>query len=339
MSRRWLRCCVVMLGLGLATPAIRAAEVDRPEIVSVTKIWDQAPHSAFTDLIRFGDQWVCSFREGDGHVGGDGKSRVLVSDDGEHWESAALVAEEGVDLRDPKLSITPDGRLMMVMGGSVYGGTKTLKERQPRVSFSADGRTWTAPVRVLDLGEWLWRVTWHDGAAYGVSYNARDRRAPDPEEWTLRLVKSADGVHYDDVTRLDVPGWPGETTLRFLDDGRMVALVRRERDDQSGWIGVSSAPFTDWQWTPTGHRLGGPNFIQLPSGKLWAASRLHERDRAKTTLARMTTDSYEPVLTLPSGGDTSYPGLVWHDGLLWMTYYSSHEGKSNIYLAKVRLPE
>ena len=52
----------------------------------------------------------------------------------------------------------------------------------------------------------------------------------------------------------------------------------------------------------------------------------------------MSRDGYEPVLTLPSGGDTSYPGLVWHDGLLWMSYYSSHEGKSAIYLAKVKLP-
>ena len=42
-------------------------------------------------------------------------------------------------------------------------------------------------------------------------------------------------------------------------------------------------------------------------------------------------------LALPSGGDTSYPGLVWHDGLLWVSYYASHEGKTSIYLAKVRL--
>ena len=56
-------------------------------------------------------------------------------------------------------------------------------------------------------------------------------------------------------------------------------------------------------------------------------------------MARMTADGdYEPVLTLPSGGDTSYPGLVWHDGLLWMSYYSSHEGKTSIYLAKIKLP-
>ena len=43
------------------------------------------------------------------------------------------------------------------------------------------------------------------------------------------------------------------------------------------------------------------------------------------------------MLTLPSGGDTSYAGLVLHKGLLWVSYYSSHEGKTRIYLAKVRL--
>jgi len=40
------------------------------------------------------------------------------------------------------------------------------------------------------------------------------------------------------------------------------------------------------------------------------------------------------LLRLPSGGDTSYPGLVWHGGLLWVSYYSSHEGRASIYLAR-----
>jgi len=51
----------------------------------------------------------------------------------------------------------------------------------------------------------------------------------------------------------------------------------------------------------------------------------------------MEPDRYEPVLTLPSGGDCSYPGLVWHENLLWMSYYSSHEGKTSIYLAKIEI--
>jgi hypothetical protein len=317
----------------------------------VTKIWDQAPHNAFTDLIRWHGKWYCTFREADGHVGGDGKLRVLESAEGNTWESAGLVQEDGIDLRDPKLSVTPDDRLMIVAGGSVYKG-KELLGRQPRVIFSKDGREWTLPKRVLAEGEWLWRVTWHDGRAYGVSYNAGARQtkeaqeaaksnepvSSDPADWKLKLVVSEDGVKYDVITHLGVPGHPNETTLRFLPGGELMALVRREGGNTFGWIGTSKPPYKEWKWHETKHRFGGPNFLRLPDGSLWAASRSYPGG-AKTVIARMGRDSYEPALTLPSGGDTSYAGLVWHDGLLWMSYYSTHDKKSSIYLAKVRLPQ
>jgi hypothetical protein len=51
----------------------------------------------------------------------------------------------------------------------------------------------------------------------------------------------------------------------------------------------------------------------------------------------MTLSRYEPQLVLPSGGDNSYPGLVYHDGVLWTLYYSSHERNTAIYLAKIRI--
>lgn len=336
------------VGLILAT----GAAADEPKIISIAKIWDQAPHNAFTDLIRWQNKWYCTFREADGHVGGDGKLRVLESADGDQWKSAALLAEDGIDLRDPKLSVTADDRLMIVAGGSVYGGTKVLKGRQPRVAFSKDGRDWTPTQRVLSEGDWLWRVTWHKGKAYGVSYNAGARttkeakeaakeRQPvsaDPADWKLKLVVSDDGVKYDVITHLGVPGHPNETTLRFLPDGEMWALVRREGGDTFGWIGTSKPPYRDWQWHETKHRLGGPNFIHVPDSGWWAVSRSYPGG-AKTVLARLARDSYEPVLSFPTGGDTSYAGMVWHDGQLWVSYYSSHEKKSCIYLARVQIPK
>lgn len=321
-----------------------------PEIVSVRKIWDAGSHNAFTDLIRYKSKWICTFREADAHVGGDGRSRVLESTDGETWSPVGLASETGIDLRDPKLSITPDGRLMMVMGGSVYSG-KTLLGRQPRVSFSDDARTWTPPRRVLSEGEWLWRVTWHEGKAYGVSYNADARKTPEakaaadgkpvppgPADWKLKLVRSTDGINFELVTHLEVPGHPNETTLRFQSNGTMLAMVRREGGSKNGWIGSSNPPYTQWKWHETGQRFGGPNFVILPDGSMWAGSRAHLPGGAKTAIARFGPALYEPVLELPSGGDTSYPGLVWHEGILWLSYYSSHEGKSSIYIAKIRLP-
>lgn len=347
LQRFSLIALATILMTGSTSPPLTAAA---PELLSVIEIWDAGKHNAFTDLIRWHDNWYCTFREADAHVGGDGKLRVLTSADGKTWEPIALVQEEGIDLRDPKLSITPDDRLMIAAGGSVYK-EKTLLGRQPRVTFSKDGKEWTAPQRVLTEGEWLWRVTWHNGRAYGASYNALARKTPeakeaakgsepvstDPADWKLKLVVSTDGVKYDLVTHLGVPGHPNETTLRFLPGDELMALVRCEGGNTFGWIGVSKPPYKEWRWHETKERLGGPNFIRVPSGDLWAVSRIYPGG-AKTALVRLGPNTYEPVLRLPSAGDNSYAGLVWHDGLLWVSYYSSHEGKSSIYLAKVRLP-
>ena len=123
-------------GLLLLLLTIGNATQPAPALVGVARIWDGGAHNAFTDLIRWRNRWYCTFREGDAHVGGDGRIRVLSSPGGQIWTPTALVGETGIDLRDPKLSITPDDRLMMVAGGSVYDGTRYLG-RQPRVMFSS----------------------------------------------------------------------------------------------------------------------------------------------------------------------------------------------------------
>jgi hypothetical protein len=327
-------------------PATRPAPA---ELVEVRKIWDAAPHNAFTDLRRWHDRWWCTFREGPAHVGGgDGTVRVLTSADGAAWESAALLAEAGIDLRDPKLSVTPGDKLMLVMGGSVYRGGKVLLGCQPRVAFSGDGRTWTEPTKVLAAGDWLWQATWNDGVCYGTTYRAWQApaagngpaTAPAKRPHVLTLVKSKDGLAWEPVAPLAVPDDPNETTLRFRPTGEMVALVRRDAGDAHGYVGVAKPPYTDWAWKETAFRVGGPNFLVLPSGAMIAGTRDYTVPRKPTTaIAAMTTYAVTPILTLPSGGDTSYPGLAWHDGLLWVSYYASHEGKASIYLAKVKPPE
>jgi hypothetical protein len=43
-----------------------------------------------------------------------------------------------------------------------------------------------------------------------------------------------------------------------------------------------------------------------------------------------------PLVRLPSGGDCSYPGMVWHGNELWISYYSSHEDSTtSIYLSRL----
>ena len=306
-----------------------------PVLESVTKIWDEGAHNAFTGLIRWNDQWYCTFREAQGHVKGDGAIRIITSNDGKKWKSCGFLTEEGIDLRDPKLCITPDNRLMVNMGGSVYEG-KDLVGRQPRVSFSDDGATWTTPARVMDEGDWLWRVTWHEGVAYGVSYRHNMAHEPGDKEWELDLVKSTDGLNYESITLFDIHGRPNETTLRFQPDGECIALVRREAENKHAWIGTSHPPYTEWSWKDSGWQIGGPEFMILPDGSFIAGGRRYPGG-AQFGIGPMTRDSYEPKLLFESGGDCSYPAMVWHDNRLWVSFYSSHKGKTSIYLAKVRL--
>jgi hypothetical protein len=328
----------------LATFGVAATLTAAPvnlELVEVNRIWDQAPHNAFTDLARWKDQFYCAFREGRGHVSVDGRIRVLRSADGKTWDSAALVSFQGYDFRDAHLSVTPDDRLMLIGGAAPR---KKDGERAPTgsfVAFSEDGITWTEPKIVVEPGRWLWQVTWHEGKAYGVSYTAG------PGERYLSLLTSVDGLAYEPlVERLFDEGYPNETTLRFTADGTCYALVRRDRRNDAPMtplLGVGKAGYTEWQWHDLGsefNSFGGPNVIQLSSGHWIAAGRMHQGGaHTALTYVDVQNKTMTHLLDLPSGGDTSYCGLLEHEGSLFVSYYSSHESKTSIYLAEVKVTE
>ena len=47
--------------------------------------------------------------------------------------------------------------------------------------------------------------------------------------------------------------------------------------------------------------------------------------------------NWNELVELPSGGDTSYPGMALRGSQLLVSYYSSHEEKTAVYLARLRL--
>jgi hypothetical protein len=302
------------------------------EIIDVRKVWDRAPHNAFTDLIRFRDAWFCAFREGSSHVATDGVLRILTSADGRDWTSAALLKSSTVDLRDPKLSIAPDGRLLL-LGAAVTRAEGETTHRS-RIWSSDDGRRWDDGREVGDENVWLWRLTWHEGAAYGVGYDTlRGRFA--------RLYKG-NGSRFDPlVPTLFAEGHPTEAALTFLTDNSAVCLLRRDGKgpDRTAQLGRSRPPYTEWTWRDLGVPVGGPALLRLHDGRLVAGVRLYD-GKVRTALCWLDADAgrLTEFATLTSGGDTSYPGLVWRDGRIWVSYYSSHEGKASIYLAKVKPP-
>jgi len=311
------------------------------ELVEVRRIWGEAGHSAFTDLLRFHDNWYCVFREGPGHVSPDGVIRVIRSGDGVNWSSAAKLDSAGYDLRDPKISAMPDGKRLMLLGGAtVREGTRPATESQSFVSFSTDGSKWEPIQWAGPTNLWLWRVTWHQARAYGIAYNV-DPVSRAARKYGTRLLTSHDGAHYTTaVPELYSAGGPTEATVRFAQDDTAYCLQRRDGKPDSALLGASRPPYTDWQWKDLGQFLGGPDFIQIPDGRWLAAGRMVVDGKPRTMLCELdvTRGALEPLLTLPSGGDSSYPGLVWHEGLLWMSYYSAHEKRNGIYLARMKIP-
>ncbi|MBX6312961.1 MAG: exo-alpha-sialidase [Isosphaeraceae bacterium] len=299
--------------------------------MDVRKIWDAAPHNAFTDLIRFRDRWFCAFREGRAHASPDGAIRILTSDDGRAWAPIALINSPIGDLRDPKLSTTPDGRLMLLAAAALQPPSK--QRHQSLAWFSDDGRNWSEAVPIGDPNVWLWRITWHEGTAYGVGYSTADRKF-------TRLYKSRDGKSFETlIETLFERGHPNEAALTFLPNETALCLLRRDSGEATAQLGTARPPYIEWTWKDLGVRIGGPALVRLPDGRLIAGVRLYD-GKVRTALCRCDPEAGRliEILTLPSRGDTSYPGLVWHDGLLWVSYYSSHEGKASIYLARVKLP-
>lgn len=270
------------------------------------------------------------FREGAGHVSPDGKIRVIASRDGTNWSSAALIAQSERDLRDPKITRMPDGSLMIYAAAA--DRPKTPVTHQSVACFSRDGHKWSAPVDVADKNIWLWRLNWKGEVGYGIGYDTAGEKF-------VRLYKTSDGRKFDTVVEnLFAEQYPNESGLVFEPDGTLLCLLRRDGQPGHGLFGTAKAPYTKWEWKDVGAKIGGPQLIRLEDGRFIAGVRLYDGG-ARTSVVQLDreTGRMTELLKLPSGGDTSYPGVVFHENRLWISYYSSHEGKTSIYMARVSL--
>jgi hypothetical protein len=187
-------------------------------------------------------------------------------------------------------------------------------------------------VDVADRNVWLWRLAWNGGVGYGVGYDTG-------REKFVRLYKTADGRKFETVVEsLLAEESPNESGLLFEPDGTLLCLLRRDGKPGHGLFGAAKAPYTKWEWKDVGAKIGGPQLIRLKDGRLIGGVRLYDGG-ARTSVVEIdrATGKLTELLKLPSGGDTSYPGIVFHQEQLWISYYSSHERKTSIYLARVRL--
>ncbi|MCV2885476.1 hypothetical protein OE749_12295 [Aestuariibacter sp. AA17] len=301
------------------------------QIKSITAVGRRDQHNGFTDLCYFNNQLFCCYREATNHVSRDGNIRILTLD-----LSGNVVAENQInwwqcDLRDPKLTITPDNQLLLI----AYA--RTQSESKPVCWSSADGTSWSSPRFFGDAYWWLWRIRWHQNQAYGLAYN-RSAQAihlyqghPKRRFYCFEknvLSKEKQGL-----------GYPNESDMMFDSLGTCYALVRRDADTCTAQLGIASAPFKKWTWHDLHQYIGGPVMLPLDDNYCLVAGRQWEYDQISTAIwtLNLKDKSLTHLITLPSAGDCSYPGLVKVNDTLYVSYYSSHEGKTNVYLAQLAL--
>lgn len=314
--------------------AVASADAAELDVARVARISGGARHSAFTDLTRFKDAFYCAWREASSHVSRDGTLRVVRSADGVTWAPVASLSRPGVDLRDAKLAVTPQGKLML--HGIEKFPDKSSPLRRNLAWFSADGTTWGEPVVIAEDDIWFWKCTWHEGTGYGVGYACA---AP----FFTRLYDSTDGIRWKTrVAILNDSGYVNESCIVFMPDATAHCLLRRDDRSRTALVGTAAPPYKRWTWQDLGRQIGGPEMIRLPDDRLLAAVRLYPNAGKKGGQAITALCWVDPragtlteALTLPSGGDTSYAGMVWHDERLWISYYSSHEKHTGVYIAEV----
>lgn len=339
MSKLFLICCLGLLGCssGLHTNTPTAGE-DSLELISVEKVWDRAAHNGFTGLARFKGHWYISFREGDTHgVDLTGSIRIIRMDPGGAWRSVGLIEDDSADLREGHLSVNHADDEMLLLGTRAYPGDAEVTHRSFAVS-TKDGQQWS---QMRDAGEpnfWLSMVESHETGFYTFGNNTQSRSH-------LRLYHSKDGhawaIHAAD---LGLREYPNAASIVFADHGSAYCLLRRDRGDMHAKLGKAQPPFTQWRWHDLGIRIGAPAMVELPDGRLLASMRLYPEGSTIESGWEVWLGWVDPVrgtltptLQLPAGGDCGNPSMIVEGDTLWMSYYSSHEGKSSIYLAKINI--
>lgn len=305
-------------------------------LIATDTIWKSDKYASFTSLVYINANFYCAFREAVAHradMADDttyGEIIIVTSDNGDEWKLFKSIKDSSADLRDPKLSVTPDCNLQLLYCSKsqslncnshvkkhtnviTFYGNKYKKEQHDTIYING----YTEPF------QWLWGITWHKGIAYGFMYGK-----------DFLLLKSKNGVHYEIVANLrpfdDVAT---EASLIFHGD---TAICVARGNENNGYYGKSVPPYHKWNWERMNIKLGGPALCMLPDNTLLLGTRNYQDEVGQTSLYIMYGAYAKKILTLPSDKDSSYPSFCFLDDLLYVTYYSGDGIIDHILISKLK---
>ena len=323
MTRSTLAALAV-LAAGLP---LHAAD-DLVEPSEVRRLISNGNHNAFTAMVRWQDAYWLAFRQAASHNSADGDLVVLRSTDGEEWNET-LRLDVVQDDRDPQFLATE--KRLFLYDPALEGGKLTSY-----VTYTDDGKNWSKPEAIYKPTYIFWKPAIVGDRFYATAHvKSRDGKSRD-----VHLITSTDGIHWEQVSKIRGGNWESETTVHFTSPTRVLAFLRQKYGSPQASVLTSEAPFTEWTEKPVpgGHFSGHAAYTF--AGQNYFFSRAFDQGRENPQTMIYTFDeqgAMTPYCRLPSGGDCSYPAAVQVGDELLISYYSSHEGSTDIYLARVPL--
>ncbi|WP_296044870.1 hypothetical protein [uncultured Alteromonas sp.] len=298
----------------------------------LTRVCRGAAHNAFGDIVLFNDRLLVCYRQGTHHMSNNGIIVVAeINDLGQPVRFQCLTSPEG-DLRDPHFCIDNDRLYLLAHQRwlTSLGAAKTY------TWFSGDGLSWSSRHDPGPDNWWLWRATTYQGRHWGLAYHR-------PSEQLDLYAGSLRGKMHKVVSAClskthHQLGYPNETDCYFTQQGELIAVARRDADSFTAQLGRSKPPYTQWQWQDLGDYIGAPVLLPVDNDMALVCGRHFNGRNLVTQLWSLNIHNGELVklLTLPSGGDNSYPGMIRQGDKLYIAYYSSHlDNQSRMYLARL----
>jgi len=334
----------------------QAADKSLPKVkvTNIRRVFYNGRHNAFTDMVRFRDNFYLTFRScPDGHMVHPTSSIIILSStDTKQWNQVHQFSVEKRDTRDPHFLVFKDK--LFVYTGTWYSGQTTLKSEDYDLNkhlgyaaWTEAGVKWHSPIMLEGtFGHYIWRANTFGGKAYLCGRRKKNFEVGPRGETSIvesAMLESEDGLIWRYRSMFQETNGD-ETAFQFEPDGSIVAVGRRGRDNAQ--LLKSKPPYTQWQRKQLDRYIGGPLLTQW-GGRYVVGGRKNTSDRGpKTSMCWLVDDRLHEFAELPSGGDNSYPGFVEispkHAVMSW---YSSHEKDADgktitaIYMADLEILE
>ncbi len=337
------RYLTVILILALSV-AVRAEEMPNVSVTDVRRITHDEDHNAFTDLTWFRGHIYLTYRTcPDGHNVFDSSSIVVKrSTEGVDWETVATFSVRDRDVRDPHFVVLEDS--LYLYTGTWYCGSHKPKTRNMNQMLgygisTKDGESWSKPFALEGTyGNYVWKAHSWGGRIYLCARRRTGyQEVADYAEHTpivqSRLLASTDGKRFVDYLTVQTE-YGDEFDFINEEDGGITFLARQGGNRSAQLITAdSSHQIVNSQ--SLGRYIGGPILFDFMQWRL-VAGRAIKDGKARLIISILSDGRLHDLLTLPSGGDCSYPGMVTLcPGCVLVSWYSSHEGSTEIYTAKL----